>query len=199
MLDSFGRHWIEKPVKGITSVLVKTGVRPDHLTILAGVAGGFSAWLVSQGFLYAAVSVLWISGGLDVLDGALARAKSSSSQSGALLDMIVDRMVEAFFLVGVAVLDSRMVWPVMGFLISVIFNFSTFLAAGALIANSGKKSMHYDPGLMERTETFIVLTATALCVPFRVPILWGSVLLIVFTGIRRFIRVYKYLGPEKQG
>jgi phosphatidylglycerophosphate synthase len=140
-----------------------------------------------------ALLFLWISGLLDVVDGELARITNTSSKSGAFLDMILDRMVESVFVLGMVIANSKLALPVIIFLISVIFNFSTFLSAGALFSNTGVKSMHYDIGLIERTETFIFLSVAVIISAFRGPIIWILDVLILVTGILRFIKVYYLL------
>lgn len=110
--------------------------------------------------------------------------------------MILDRMVEAAFVAGLVIGDSSLALPVIGFLVMVIFNFSTFLAAGSLTANTGVKSMHYDDGLIERTETFLLLTAAVLLLPWRGAVIWTMDGLILITGVIRFVKIYSLLKKD---
>ena len=84
-----------------------------------------------------------------------------------------------------------MIFPALFFLFSALFNFSTFLLAGALFENKGEKSMHYDVGIIERTEVFIFFSIM-LVVPIAAPaVLWVMDVLIVITGIIRFNKIYR--------
>ena len=78
------------------------------------------------------------------------------------------------------------------FYIAVIFNFTTFIVAGALFKNDSEKSMHYDVGIAERTETFIVFTMLATFTNYINPILMVFNSVIFITGIIRFRKVLKY-------
>ena len=92
-------RWITGP---IVSVIARTGISPNHLTIL-GLAGNVgAAALAARGeFLFAGI-VMLASSALDLLDGALARATGRASPFGAVLDSAVDRLSEAAVLAGLA-------------------------------------------------------------------------------------------------
>ena len=82
--------------------LARLGVSPNHVTLL-GFAGNVGAGaLAARGeFLTAGVLSL-IASGLDLLDGALARATGRASAFGAVLDSTLDRLSEAAVLGGLA-------------------------------------------------------------------------------------------------
>jgi CDP-diacylglycerol--glycerol-3-phosphate 3-phosphatidyltransferase len=81
-------------------LLAKTGVSPNHLTILGLLAAIAVGWVLSTGhFLLGGILVL-VSGGFDLLDGALARISGRTSRFGALLDSTVDRFSEAALFLG---------------------------------------------------------------------------------------------------
>jgi archaetidylinositol phosphate synthase len=193
MLDTYGRKTIDPPVRLLARLFHRAGLTPNVVTLAAFVVGCGSAGLLAMGHPWWGVLALWVSGLLDVADGELARLTKSQSPSGALLDLILDRMVEALVLLGMVIHEPELAIVVILFLISVIFNFSTFLAAGALMTNAGKKSMHYDPGLIERTETFVFFTAAILLPDYSLWILGALTGLIVLTGIRRFYQVFDAL------
>lgn len=193
MLDTKARHLIDGPADWLARLAHKARLMPDHLTLLSFAVGVTAGGCMATGRESIGLAMLWFSGFLDVADGQLARLTCSASRSGALLDMILDRMVEAAFVAGMVIADPRLALPVIGFLIMVIFNFSTFLAAGSLISNTGIKAMHYDDGLIERTETFLFLTAAVVLWPWRGTVLWTLDGLILITGVIRFTKVYRLL------
>lgn len=193
MLDSKARHVINTPVNGLAKLANRMHLQPDQVTLMSFAVGIAAGGSMAAGYDIIGLGLLWTSGLLDVVDGHLARLTHSSSKSGALLDMILDRMVEAAFVAGMVIAEPGMALPVIGFLIMVIFNFSTFLSAGSLFANTGIKSMHYDDGLIERTETFLFLTLAVLLTPWRGPVIWLLDGLILVTGLIRFVKIYNLL------
>ena len=75
--------------------LVRMGVSPDAVTLLgtAGVVAA-SAGLAARGQLVLATIVITLCCLLDVLDGAMARARGTSTRFGALLDSTMDRVAD---------------------------------------------------------------------------------------------------------
>ncbi len=196
MLDTKGRHLINTPANGLAKLANRVHLLPNQVTMISFVVGVAAGVAMAAGLEIIGLGLLWASGLLDVVDGQLARLTHSSSKSGALLDMILDRMVEAVFVAGMVIADPGLAMPVIGFLMMVIFNFSTFLSAGSLFANTGIKSMHYDDGLIERTETFLFLTLAVILAPWRGPVIWLLDGMILVTGFIRFIKIYTLLKDQ---
>lgn len=84
----------------IIGVLARTGLTPNHISII-GFAGNLgAAVLAARGeFLWAGVVMLVFSA-MDMLDGALARATGRATKFGAVFDATLDRMSEAALLGG---------------------------------------------------------------------------------------------------
>ena len=89
--------YVERPVAG---ALAKVGVSPNMVTFAGLVGAGISAWLISEGMLWAGGVVMLFAGVLDLFDGALARSTGQDSAFGALLDSVVDRVSEIVVLLG---------------------------------------------------------------------------------------------------
>lgn len=191
MLDTKYRKAIQPAVDLPAKLLCKTRIRPNHITSLALVTGIVSSIFIGFSFFITGLVLLWISGFLDVLDGTMARLKGQSSKEGAYMDLIFDRMVEAAVMLGLYfALPQYGVWYLL-FLISALFNFTTFTVAGALYKNEGKKSMHYDVGLIERTEAFIGFSLVLIFPSFTWLVLLVLDGLIFLTGIARFYRILR--------
>lgn len=192
MIDTRWRAGFEPMFNFLARILIRFKIKPTAITIVAFAIGLFSAILVGFNKPIVALVLLWISGLLDALDGSVARLTGKSSASGAYMDLIFDRMVEAFIILGFTILAPTNYLAYIVFYISVIFNFTTFVVAGALFKNTSEKSMHYDTGIAERTETFIVFS---LMLIFKNQI---NIILMIFnaiiflTGIIRFYKVIKY-------
>lgn len=86
----------------IVGVIARTGLTPNHISII-GFAGNLgAAVLAARGeFLWAGVVMLVFSA-MDMLDGALARATGRATKFGAVFDATLDRMSEAALLGGLS-------------------------------------------------------------------------------------------------
>ncbi len=189
MLDSKARKYIQKGMDAIAKYSGLIYLHPNVITSLAFALGLICAYTISKGYTIAAFVLLWVSGGLDVLDGTVARLTNKSSKFGAYLDMIFDRMVEAAIILGFYFFAPVHSLTYLLFFVAVLFNFTTFMLAGNLFANTGVKSMHYDFGLAERTETFIFFSLLILFPSYIVIILNIFNALIFVTGIIRIVRI----------
>lgn len=196
MIDTKMRVYFQPAFNTLSKPLIKVGISPNTLTLSAFFTGLGAGGFIAAGYMEAGMGALWLSGLLDVLDGSVARLSGKSSRAGAYMDLILDRMVEAAVIIGFAWRYPEAMFSCMLFFVAVIFNFSTFMVAGALFRNTGEKSFHYDCGLAERTETFLVFTAMALWPQQLLAILMTFNLVIVYTGIRRFIKVVRFLNEE---
>jgi phosphatidylglycerophosphate synthase len=95
----------------ITRFLVRTGVKPNHLTvafIVIGIASGVAAafgepwwWLVLGGALFQAQSIL------DGCDGEIARLTYRFSRLGQWLDSVGDDLTNYSFFLGLAIGQAR--------------------------------------------------------------------------------------------
>ena len=86
----------------VVRALVTAGVRPDHLTILGLAFSMASAMNFALGQFREAAAIATLAGACDILDGEVARHGARSSRFGAFLDSTLDRMAEAFMLIGIA-------------------------------------------------------------------------------------------------
>lgn len=96
--------YLERPVTG---VLAKMGVSPNMVTFAGLLGAGVSAWLISEGMLWAGGVVMLLAGVLDMFDGSLARSTGKDSPFGALLDSVVDRVSEIVVLLGLLIHYAR--------------------------------------------------------------------------------------------
>ena len=80
---------------------------PNAVTIIGFAVTVAAAYLVGSGWLLAGGIVFLLGGGLDLMDGALARLTGTASPFGALMDSVFDRLGEASLFVGLAVYGVR--------------------------------------------------------------------------------------------
>jgi CDP-diacylglycerol---glycerol-3-phosphate 3-phosphatidyltransferase len=173
--------------------LVRAGVSPDAITLLgtAGVVAG-AVIFAARGQLVAATIIITLCCLLDVLDGAMARARGTSSRYGALLDSTMDRVADGAIFGSLAWWLARSDQPV--------------LAAVCLVALIGGQIVSYvkaraeglgftcDVGIAERMERLILVGVGALLTGFGVSwglgvVLWLLAVLTVVTAVQRVLHV----------
>lgn len=197
MIDSRLRQPIQPIFDLLGKGLASLKFTPNTVTVLALIVGIGSAIAIGLGHPILSIGLLWLSGLLDVLDGTLARITGQPSPLGAYLDLIFDRLVEGAMILGFYAWMPSLIWGLLIFQAGAMFNFTTFMLAGTLFKNEGKKSMHYDIGLVERTETFLLFTLLILLPKLAFLLLMIFNALMILTGTLRFIRVIRYQRLER--
>jgi len=185
MIDTHGRKYLDPLIRGSARMLSSMGIKPDHVTLLAFIVGMTSAIIILFGWEILSVLLLWISGFLDALDGALARETGSSSSWGTVMDITFDRLVELALIICLALTDHS-IWPALIILLSgIVFSMTIFLTVGALSERTSSKAFYYQAGLMERTEGFIFFSIMILFRNIRIPVTFLFSALIIITGLQR--------------
>lgn len=191
MLDSKCRAPFQGGFDSLAKVLLKIKLSPNQITVAALLTGCFSGFIIAHGYLMLGLVALLLSGLFDVLDGSMARLSGKSSNTGAYMDLIFDRMVEAAFIIGYFLYMPHIALSSLFFFAGAMLNFSSFMLAGSLMKNTGQKSIHYDVGLVERTEAFICFTLMLVFHEYAVLILTVFNILMFYTGMERMIRIIK--------
>ncbi len=192
MIDTKARGQFQRGFDRVSKKSGLTRIHPNVITVAALIFGIVSATLVALGYNFIAIVFLWVSGLLDVLDGTVARLTGKSSPFGAYMDLVFDRLVEAAIIIGCYILMPQFSIFYLLFFAGAMFNFSTFMLAGNLFKNTGKKSMHYDIGIVERTESFIFFSLMILLPDYIYIILTIFNVLMFITGTIRMIKIYSY-------
>lgn len=96
MLGLSARPVVEKVIAPTVRGLARAGVTPDGVTVVGtlGAVGG-AVILFGTGHLFWGTVVVTLSVLLDLLDGALARARGGGTVFGAVLDSVGDRVADA--------------------------------------------------------------------------------------------------------
>jgi CDP-diacylglycerol--glycerol-3-phosphate 3-phosphatidyltransferase len=163
MLGGSARPVVAKVVAPVVGALARAGVTADMVTVagfLGAVAG--SVLLIARGEFLWGVVVVTVSVLLDLLDGALARARGGGSVFGAVLDSTLDRASDAavfgalvWWFAGAG--DNRllMLLALLCLVLGMLTSYVKARAEGVGIA--------CDVGIVERTERLIlVLVGTGL-------------------------------------
>jgi CDP-diacylglycerol--glycerol-3-phosphate 3-phosphatidyltransferase len=194
VLGSNVRPQVAKVVAPVVRGLARAGVTPDMVTITGTLAAVLGAvFLIGNGFLFWGAFVVTFSVLLDLLDGALARARGGGSVFGAVLDSTGDRAADA------AVFGSLAWWfsgkgddrllVLLSLLCLVLGVLTSYIKARA-----EGVGLRCDVGIVERTERLIlVLTGTGLYglgVPYAVHVgLWVLLVGSAVTVVQRLVAV----------
>jgi CDP-diacylglycerol--glycerol-3-phosphate 3-phosphatidyltransferase len=201
MLNIFARASVNRVTDPIGAVLVRVGLTPNGMTLI-GTAGaiGFALWLFPTGQLVAGTFAVWGFVMLDLLDGAMARARGGGTKFGGVLDSTCDRLADGALMAAIA----WYAFEVQG---------SAPLGAAALIclvlgqvisyikARAEASGLSANVGLVERAERLIIaLVGTGLHgfgVPFAVDVaLWVLVAGSVITVVQRLVAVRQSAAAE---
>lgn len=152
----------------LSRALLRIGVTPNAVTVLGTLGVGVGAiGFAARGSLVWAVVIVTLSGLTDVMDGAMARARGTSSRFGALLDSTMDRVADGMVFGSLAYL-YRDETPT---LIAVLL----CLVAGQVVsyvkARADSLGLDASKGMVERAERLILTGVGGLLTGFGVG--WG--------------------------
>ena len=183
--------------------LARTPLTPNAVTIIGTVgvsAGALVLFPLGEMFPGALTCTIFVL--LDMLDGALARAKAISGVWGAFLDSTLDRVADA------AIFSGLTWWFLRGGHNPTLGGVSLFcLACGALISYAKARAegleLSCDVGLIERPErmliSLIAVGVSGLGVPYILPIgLWALAAGSAFTFGQRVLAVHQAAKAKGQ-
>jgi CDP-diacylglycerol--glycerol-3-phosphate 3-phosphatidyltransferase len=166
------RPAVARVIRPVVTLLGRAGVTPDMITVTGTVGAVVGATaLIATGHLFWGAFTVTVFVLLDMLDGALARARGGGSVFGAVLDSVGDRAADA------AIFGSLVWWysgagdnrllvllALMCLVLSVLTSYIKARAEGA--------GLSCDVGIVERTERLILVLVgtgfTGLGIPYAV-------------------------------
>ena len=193
MLDTHARKYVNPIIELGAEFLLKLKLTPNNVTILALLLGVSTSIFLYFDMQIIAVTLLWVSGYLDAVDGAMARRSNSSSSFGTLLDIVSDRIVEVsiVLVLGLKFVDVR--YNLIVLTVCILMSMTIFLTVGALSDKKGVKSFYYQAGVVERSEGFIFFSLMIL-IPSYLGIITNIFsILIIITAIQRFLEAKRLL------
>jgi CDP-diacylglycerol---glycerol-3-phosphate 3-phosphatidyltransferase len=202
MLNIFARASISRFVDPVGGWLVRAGIGPDAITFTGTVGTVASAlWFFPRGQLLAGTIAVTVFVLLDMLDGAVARARGSGTAWGTVLDATCDRIADGALFAGLTwwcfvVADDRLL-AVAALLCLVSAQVISYIKARA--AASGLSA---DGGMVERAERYIITLVgaglTGLGVPFALDVaLWLLAGLQMVTVAQRMLAVRRGAGERE--
>lgn len=180
---------MDRAVRPLGNLLRRTGLTPDHLTILGILVGVGAAVAIGSGRLRLGLVLVILAALPDLLDGALAKATDAASQRGAFFDSTVDRLTDAVLLGGVAWYLADAETPHMAMLPFAVMALSSIISYQRAKAES--LGLDAKGGLMERAERVVALCIGLLWEPLLVPVLWVTLVLTAITAMQRFVKVWR--------
>jgi CDP-diacylglycerol--glycerol-3-phosphate 3-phosphatidyltransferase len=204
MLNVFARVHTDRVTGPIARWLVARGVAPDAVTVI-GTLGTVAAavWFLPRGELFTATVVITFFVLLDLVDGAMARARGRSTAFGAVLDSTGDRLADG-------ALFAALTWWALGAGEQRLVGVAALvcLVAGQLVsyvkARAEGAGLSADGGLVERAERLIIaLVGTGLeglGVPYALAVaLWLLAAASLWTFGQRVVQVRRSAAAQEPG
>jgi CDP-diacylglycerol--glycerol-3-phosphate 3-phosphatidyltransferase len=189
MFDGKLRSPVDKAVKPLGDGLRRTGLTPDHLTVVGLLIGVGAAIAIGAGELRLGLLLVVLAALPDLLDGALAKASGAASQRGAFFDSTIDRITDFLLLGGIGWYLADTESPHMVMLPFAIAALSSVISYQRAKAES--LGIEAKGGLMERAERIIAICVGLLFDVLLIPILWIMLVLTAITAVQRFVKVWR--------
>jgi len=189
MFDGRFKTQIERYVRPVGESLRRTGLSPDHFTLLGLCVAAASAVAIGTGKMQLGLLLVICSALPDLLDGALAKASNSASQRGAFFDSVVDRVSDSFLFGGVAWFYASSDTPQFSIVPFAILGASLIISYERAKAES--RGLYAKGGLMERAERIILLCFGLLFDSLLKWVMVVMLVLVVMTAVQRFAKVWK--------
>ncbi|MEM8618345.1 MAG: CDP-alcohol phosphatidyltransferase family protein [Actinomycetota bacterium] len=189
MFDGKFRAPVDRVVRPVGDSIKKTGITPDHLTIMGLLVGIGAAVAIGAGALRLGLFLVILAALPDLLDGAVAKATGASSPRGAFFDSTIDRVTDALLLGGIAWYLASTQSAHMAMLPFAILGVSTVISY--MRAKAESLGIEAKGGLMERAERIVAICVGLLFNVLLIPILWIMLVLTSITAIQRFVKVWR--------
>lgn len=203
MIDGVVRPYVDRVLEAIVSIQFFQKISPNSLTVFGFILGLISCVFVSQGMFVFALFFLAINRVLDGLDGTVARRYGRVSDFGGYLDIVLDFLVYAGFVLGFAILDSNVSLYACFLIFCYVASGCTFLAyavvaekRGCRTEARGRKSFYHVGGLAEGSETIFAMVLMCLIPQYFIWIatIFGCACLI--TALGRMYQAYVDFGSS---
>ena len=181
-------HRLDGWLQAALPFLFSHPINPNLLTVLGALTSLAAAAALAGGWLVAGGIGILAGGGVDLVDGVVARHHGTATRFGAFLDSTLDRLVDMALLVGVAMYFALNGQPG-GVLLS-----GWALIATVLVSYAKACAERFVPeirvGVFERGERVVILAAGAIT-GLLVPALWIVAIGSTITVIQRFERAHR--------
>jgi CDP-diacylglycerol--glycerol-3-phosphate 3-phosphatidyltransferase len=189
MFDGNFRVHFEKALRPVGESLRRTGLSPDHFTLLGLVVAAAASVAIGAGYLQLGLLLVIASALPDLLDGALAKASNSASQRGAFFDSVIDRVSDALMFGGIAWYFGNTRGGTTAVLPFAVMGFSFLISYER--AKAEALGLNAKGGLMERAERIILVCFGLLFESLLFAVMWVMLVLVAVTAVQRFVKVWR--------
>lgn len=201
MLDRFANHCLEKPLSWMAKGVIALGLRPDHVTLIGFSLGMLALPALATEHYGLALLFIVLNRLADGLDGAVARA-TTSSDAGGFLDITLDFIFYSSVPLGFILANPLQNAVAGGILMLSFVGTGVSFLAFAIFAEKHKitninypnKSFHYAGGLMEGAETQIFFIA--MCI-FPLYFSWLASIFALLCVLTSSLRIYASFNTLK--
>lgn len=207
MLERFRQFWTNVWAP-LADLLLRLGVKPDHVTIVGtvGVSAG-ALWFFPRGQFFVGVLVVTAFVFSDLMDGYMARKTGQSSKWGAFLDSTLDRVGDAAVFGGLLLYYTRAdAESTLGPADLYLGLSLACLVLGSLTsyarARAESLGMQAKGGIAERADRLVaILVMTGFSGLFDLPVLrevtlWALALASLVTVFQRMVIVHRQAVQE---
>ncbi len=185
-----------RTVERLVAPLARTGIDPNALTVAGLLVSAVTAVCIGFGWTLAGGLLVMVTGGFDMLDGAVARVSGNGSRFGAFLDSTLDRWAEGLIFTGLVwyfvAQDARIevVLAVTTMVGSMLISYTRARAEGL--------GLTCDVGVFQRPERLLVLGIALLGPAWLLSAgLWLLSVATQLTVIQRILHVHGQLERQK--
>lgn len=178
------RAWLAISYK-TCRILLKLRLTPNSLTLLSLI---FAALYLNYIATDWAIAFLVLSLMADGIDGTLAIISHRITRFGAALDSIVDRVVEALWVIGLYQLGAPLIWVLIAWVASFTQEYLRARAGGLGVHEIGVVTISERP--IRASMIFIVLVGRSFDIQIAesVSIIWAAIQVISVFTVLRFLR-----------
>ena len=176
--------------------LARTGVDPNALTVAGLLVSAVTAVCIGFGWTVAGGLLVLVTGGFDMLDGAVARVSGNGSRFGAFLDSTLDRWAEGLIFTGLVwyfvAQDAR---------IEVVLTVTTMIGSMLISytrARAEGLGVDCEIGVLQRPERLLLLGISLLGPAWLLSAgLWLLSVVTQVTAVQRILHVHGELERKK--
>ena len=155
MFGAKSRTQLSKILSPIASRIASFGITANMVTLLGLFVSLVAATFLATGRLVIAGILILFGSSCDMIDGAIARAVTTSNSSGALLDSVIDRYSEAVIFLGALIYFYHL--PTLSGVILVFASMIGSVLVSYVRARAEGLQIECKVGLMQRPERIILL------------------------------------------
>ncbi|MFA5755007.1 MAG: CDP-alcohol phosphatidyltransferase family protein [Candidatus Paceibacterota bacterium] len=191
----------------VIKTIGKLPVTPNQWTILSVVIALVGLFFVYLQLFVLALIFFLLSLSLDYVDGAIARARDMASNSGAYLDTLADRYVEAIRLFGLLLIPTLPViifpsffWIFLALFGSMITTYSKAATGEKKIAEEAVRKTLMSKGLLKVAERSILVLLIYIAIIFNqfYVAMYLLIILALFTNITAIRKIFKFIKYNKE-